>query len=143
MLTTSDIPLDYLKVPTNQKLVNSKLPHRTSSFIVQSNQPNERIASNLSLPSAGNSILKSPDSSSQRQSTSSRLSVHYTPVVNEDELEFIPSLIIPTIESSSSSSSFIENTPTNNRHAFKIPKHYGFHELLDKSSCSDLFLHGR
>ncbi len=144
MLTTPEIPLDYLKVPTNQRVVHSK-PRRTSSFIVKSNQFDERFASNLSLPSAGNSILNGPNPSRQPQSISSHLSVHSALRTNEnenedeDKIEFIPSLIVPTIELSP----LRENTKTNNHHFLKVPKNYRLHELLQESGWSNPLLHGR
>jgi hypothetical protein len=106
MSTTSKISLDYLKLPTNQSLVQSKPPRRTCSFIEKSNQIDERLASNLSLRSAGNGILKQTNSP-----RSSHLSVHYAP----DNTEFIP-----TIESSPVIEHHLRNT-------FKIPTHYGLH----------------
>ncbi len=137
MSTTPQIPLDYLQVPTNQSLVDSK-PHRsTSSFIEKSSQCDERIASNLSLPLVGNSILKQANSSRQP----SHLIVHYTPTTNEDtdEIESIRSLMPPKNESST----LIENLPKNNQHVFKIPTHYGLWESSRKSTLLNQFLHRR
>ncbi len=145
MSTTPEIPVNYLKVPSNQRLVHSK-PRRNASFVLKSNQSDERIASNLSLPSAGHSILKQSNSSHQHPSTSSHLSVHYSPVKNKDEdkIEFIPSVISPTIESSTLiENNQTEHTQTHNHQSLKAPGHYGLRKLLSKPCWSNPFAEGR
>ncbi len=132
MSTTPETPMDYLKVPTNRRLVHST-PRRNASFVLKSNQSDERIASNLSLSSAGHSILKQPNASLQHPTTSSRLSVHYSAVKNEDE---------------DKSSTLIENnqvepTQTQNHHSLKMPEHYGLPKLIKESRWSNPFGEGR
>jgi hypothetical protein len=135
MLTKPEIPIDYLTVPTNERLIPTK-PRRTASFIMQSNQPDERIASNLSLPSAGNSILKQSNTPRRRPSTTSHLSVHYSPVTteNNEQIEIIPSPIENDQE---------EPTSTNRYNLFKKSNYDGLNALFQNRNWSNPFLHGR
>jgi hypothetical protein len=139
MLTKSELPIDYLKVPTNQKIVKS-IPRRTSSFPAQPSQLDERIASNLSLQSVGNSILKQPNSHHQHQSTSSHLSVHYSTNENENKINLSPSLILPTIESTPLiENNQVEDPQTNNHHFSKMPIQCRLCELLQRRTWSNPF----
>ncbi len=128
MSAISDLSHDDPK-PTGERLVLSKPSRRTTSFIVQSNPLDERHASNLSLPTIANSILKSPNSSRQRERMSSHLRVHYTPMTtaDEEEIEWLPPLVAPTIPPS-------KNTPR---------KHRRFRLFPSKPTWSNLFAVGR
>ena len=145
MLTTPDMPDDYLKIPDNHRLVHSKT-RRTASFIEQSNQLDEPTASNLSLPSLANSILKKPNSPGGHQSIFSRLNVHYTTTEkdHEDNVEFSPSLIVPSVESSLFTEKNVHDTPRENKQRlFKTPSPYGLNTLPKKSRWSNPFFRGR
>ena len=131
---------DHSKTPTNGIAAHPK-SRRAISFTQNANPLDECLASNLSLHLAGNSILKQPNSSSRRQSTHSHLSVHYSPVTNtdEDKIENISSHSVPTMESST----WTENSRNRYRHSFKMPTHYGLHDLLQTPTGSNVFTHGR
>lgn len=131
MLSTPEKSIDYLKVPMNDGVGHST-PHHSSSFIIQSDENDKHIASNLSLPLIGHSILKQGNSSSRRPSTSSHLSVHYSPttIETDEKIEFIPSLIVPQIESSLLIENQNEDIHSNKRHFFQMPINDGLHKLL-------------
>jgi hypothetical protein len=145
MLTTPDMPIDYLKIPTHHRLVHSTT-RRTSLFVEQPNQLDQCISSNLSLPSATNSILKKPNSSGQRQSISSHPNVHYTFIEKDhvDNLEFSPSFIVPTIESSPMiENNLLDPSHENRQRLLKTPTSHGVHALPKKSTWSNPFFRGR
>jgi hypothetical protein len=133
-----ETPIDYLTVPDNQNLVQSN-PRRTASFNEKLNQLDERLASSLSLPSATNSILKK--SNSPRNSISSRLNVHYTPVANEndDKVEIMPTIEPPPLIQNNR----LKNFHTNNRHHSKPSKSHGFIKSLRNSRPPTTFLQER
>jgi hypothetical protein len=133
MLTTPEMSIDYLQVPTNRRS-NQSTPRRTASFTEKLNEHDERFTSNLSLRSTTHSILKK--SNSPCNSTSSRLNVHYTPIVtaNEDELELIPTTASPPL---------IENSHKDNHHHSKTSNQYRHITLLQRSTWPNLFSHGR
>lgn len=135
MLTTPEIPIDYLTVLTNERLIPTK-PRRTASFIMQSNQADERIASNLSLQSARNSILKQSNSPRRRPSTTSQLSVHYSPITteNNEQIEIIRSPIENDQE---------KPTHTNRYSFFKKSNYDGLNALFRNRNWSNPFFHGR
>ena len=133
MLTTPEIFIDYLQVPANRES-NQSTPRRTASFAEKLNKHDERFASNLSLRSTTHSILKKANS--PRHSTSSHLTVHYTPIVtpNEDELELI---------STTESPSLIKNSHMDNHHHSKPSNRYRYITLLQRAAWPKLFSHGR
>jgi hypothetical protein len=142
MLTTPDMPIDYLKIPTYHELVHSKT-RRRSLFVEQSNQLDQCISSNLSLPSSSNSILKKPNSSSRRQSISSHSHVHYTSI-EKDHADNSPSFIVPTVESSPLiENNLLDTSHENRQRLLKTPTSHGLHALPKKSPWSNPFFRGR
>ncbi|CAF3811285.1 unnamed protein product [Rotaria sordida] len=140
MFPTSNIPMNYLKVPTNEKLDNTE-SRRTCSFIQNPNRIKKRAPSNASLPCINHGILKSSNSSHRPQSISSRSSVYYTPMISEDDdkVELISSIIVPPTTESSSliNNNQLEHTHKKNDGHFNIPRQYGLSTLLRKSYWSN------
>ncbi|CAF2508500.1 unnamed protein product [Rotaria sp. Silwood2] len=150
MSTTSNIPMDYLEVPNKKTKDNSDIPRRTSSFIQKSNPTCKRMPSNLSLPCVNHGILKSSNSSCRPLSISSRSSVYYTPMINEDDdkTELIPSIVVPTTESSPLIDNIeLKHNPIDNDrlhdihkendHIFNTQRQYGLGALLRQSYWSN------
>jgi hypothetical protein len=137
MLRKPEGSVNHLQVPK---------PRRACSFIDNINHVDERIASNLSLPTGTNSILKHTNSSRQRQSSCARLNVHYIPPANEveEKLNLISTRNIP-IDSSSLMDDSLSNSHIPNRYflSLKMVSQRRLRSLIERPSLSNPFLHGR